>query len=192
MKRGAAVSFFTEEQVATLDDRDIRTRAEFAKQYSRRLILIWKSEVCVAGFRQAQLLVSSELRMPVLPVSSVEECSRFIMAFDDQEHAGNRSIAALPTKIMPVMVFDAIKSLPGVGDKSARALLAEFRSLHVIVSASEDDLSRFVGAASAHKVREFCLKRLQQEPERPLEEMGDPEMGDPDPYMMDEWDADWD
>ena len=188
VRRGAAVALFTEEQVASLQEPDIRTRATFAKQYSRRLILIWKSEVCVAGFRQGQLLVSREFRMPVLPVSSLEECSRFIVAFDDQEQSGaHRSIPALPAKIMPAMVFDAIKSLPGVGDKSARALLGEFRSLHMIVNASLDDLSRCVGAATALKVRDFCLKRLQQEPERPMEELGEP-----DPDMMDEWANDWD
>lgn len=73
------------------------------------------------------------------------EAHRFGITF----HRSKRSKGAL------VSVLD---SIPGIGEKTTKALLNEFKSLKGIKEASFEDLKKLVGSAKAKTIKDYFLK----------------------------------
>ncbi len=73
------------------------------------------------------------------------EAHRFGITF----HRSKRSKGAL---------VSALDSIPGIGEKTTKALLNEFKSLKGIKEASFEDLKKLVGSAKAKTIKDYFLK----------------------------------
>jgi excinuclease ABC subunit C len=76
-----------------------------------------------------------------------DEAHRFAVTF----HRTRRNARTLTSEL------DAI---PGIGEITVRKLLKEFGSSTLVMQASEEDLARRIGRASAKKVRAFYASRV--------------------------------
>ena len=55
-------------------------------------------------------------------------------------------------------MVSALDSIPGIGEKTTKALLNEFKSLKGIKEASFEDLKKLVGSAKAKTIKDYFLK----------------------------------
>jgi ERCC4-type nuclease len=156
--QSAAVTLLTESDVAMLDKELTRKRVLAAKGYSRPLILVWKSPVCAEGFLTAQILVTTEFRVPVIPVGSALEAAQFVRAMHEQEThntPGNTWKPLPDSRKRDDQLLAAVRQVPGVGETTARKLLSRFPSLKHIANADEASLIAWIGDAPGRAVHKF-------------------------------------
>ena len=156
--QSAAVTLLTEPDVAMLDKDLTRKRVLAAKGYSRPLVLIWKSAVCADGYLEAQTLVTTEFRVPIIPVGSALETAQFVRAMHEQESRntpGNTWRSLPDNRKRDDQLLAAVCQVPGVGETTARRLLARFPSLKHIANADESSLMAWIGDGPGRAVFKF-------------------------------------
>eukprot|EP00037_Helgoeca_nana_P018981 m.183684 g.183684 ORF g.183684 m.183684 type:complete len:142 (-) comp24664_c0_seq1:302-727(-) len=106
----------------------------------------------------AQTLVSSEFRVPVIPVGSAAEVVAFIKTMHEQEqHSTPRTTwKPLPDRRQyDEMVLVALTAVPGLGQKTAEKLLSRFPSLKLIANADESALVAWIGDGPGRAVHTY-------------------------------------
>mmetsp|Transcript_31018 Transcript_31018/g.81213 ORF Transcript_31018/g.81213 Transcript_31018/m.81213 type:complete len:215 (-) Transcript_31018:1164-1808(-) len=156
--KAAAVTLLTEGDVIALDKELVRSRLHNVKKYSRPVVLVWKSVASSEGYIRAQLLASTEFRVPVVPVGSPAEAAAFVKTLHEQESHNTKAntLKALPSsRNYDQQVLTAVMQVPGLGEKTALRLLSRFPSLQYIANASLDSLVGWIGDGSGRSVYAF-------------------------------------
>ncbi len=110
------------------------------------------SQMRPESIRGALTYITAILRVPILPSSGPSDSAHLVYAAAKQcqiRHPAHGPAAGRRRASLPEQQMQIVLSLPGIGPVTARAVCAQFRSLHDLLSADAAQLSTVPGLSPA-------------------------------------------
>ncbi|KAK7114208.1 Fanconi anemia core complex-associated protein 24-like [Littorina saxatilis] len=124
----------------------------------RGVVLVERTTASAQYFADLQRVCGLEMGLMVIPVTGQEQAAGILVQMVHAEGKQDNNMFRKPAK-QAINLDDAIlatlQTVPKLGDIKARQLLAKFRSLHGISSASQQDLAQVLGQACARNAWQF-------------------------------------
>ncbi|XP_059079780.1 Fanconi anemia core complex-associated protein 24-like isoform X2 [Tigriopus californicus] len=148
-------------------------KRKVAKFYAQRgacqaVVICQRSELTSLEFLAVQEFVVIHLGLALIPISDQKELPQFLHQLSGVQRKANPfllgrqpspafSVKATPGLSVTVHkeLLTTLATIPGLGQKRARALLTHFRTLLAICQASPRDLAQVVGQSQASSVYNF-------------------------------------
>lgn len=131
-----------------------------ANKSLQTIVVVQRSELSSLDFLSVQELVIVKLGLALIPLRDQNQLPGLLTQLANLEKKTNpfkfgqqKECSATPT--IHKKLIQTLSVVPGLGEKKARALLTEFKSLQKVASASKHELAKVVGQSQANGVYSF-------------------------------------
>jgi len=133
----------------------------FSAKSHQVAVICQRTELSAKDYLAVQELAVIELGLALIPVSDQSHLPQLIAQFSAVNKKpnpfkfGSQSSVECPSRAVPSrQLIDTLTTIPGVGERGARILLEEFKTLQRISQASEAELSKAAGSGVAKSVHQ--------------------------------------
>jgi len=146
-----------EDFISSMKNGRLTKQLEELQQYNSRLLLIEgidehdlytekESGVHSNSIRGFLLSILLKYRVPIIFTKNAQDSARFISVLYKKKETGSAPLnVSKKTLNKKEQMQFVIESFPGIGPKTAKKLLTEFKTVKNIINSSEESLKRIIG-----------------------------------------------